>query len=183
MIGPVSTPLLPSSSPTSDPSLIPPLLALSPGVVYLLGVAVPPHPLGGLALGGRGTVALEEALLQRAADHLLLRHALAQLLVQGRGREGRQGAVHVGLLLAPLPLEGVRGQQLGLGGRAEVDQVRLELVQARCQRDVVVEGCPEGSLGGSGGRVSGGGRGGERSQQLGSGEEVGEILLTTEMGK
>ena len=173
---------LPALSPSSYAALIPPLLALPPGVVDLLCVAVPSHPLGGLALGGGAPITLEEALLQGAADHFLLGDALAELLIEGGWRERGQGAVHLGLLLAPLPLEGVGGEELGLRRRTEVNQARLELVQSRSKSDVLVEGGLERPLGGGGRRVRGGTRRHQRAQQLRASEEVGEILLTVRRG-
>lgn len=171
------------SSPAAHAPLVPPLLALTPGVVHLLRLAVPPHPLRGLALRRRVAITIEEALLQRAADHLLLGDALAKLLVQRRGGEGRQRAVHVRLLLAPLALEGVGREQLGLRRRAQVDEARLQLVQARGQLEVLVERGVERRLGVGGRRVGCGRRGCEGREQLRAGEEVGEIEFTRGAGR
>ena len=72
-------------------------------------------------------MALEKAFLEGVADSLLFHQALTQVLVQtGRG-EGGQRVVHLGLFGPPLALKSVGGQQLGLGGRALVSEVCLEI--------------------------------------------------------
>ena len=116
------------SPPATNSPFIPPLLPLLPQIVQLLGLAIPAHPLHRLPLRRRaavGTLALQEALLEREAHHLLLLHALAEALIQRRRRERAQRAVHVALLLPPLPLERVRREQLALCCGALVREPRL----------------------------------------------------------
>lgn len=56
--------------------------------------------------------------------------------------------VDLPLLGAPLPLEGVRGEEEGLGAGAGVREAALEFEEVRGEVDVVGEGGGEGGGGG-----------------------------------
>lgn len=152
-------------SPSPNPPLIPPLLPLLPQIIQYFRLPIPLHPLRGLPLCD-DLVPLQEALLHRLTYLRLLLQALAQLLVERRGGKGRNRVVHVGLLLAPLALEGVRGEELGLGGGALVGEAGFLFEEGGGEVGVGGEGVGEVGVGGGEGGVDGGrgvGEGGEEA--------------------
>lgn len=108
-------------SPSPNPPLIPPLFPLLPQIIQHLRLPIPLHPLRRL-LFRDNIITLQKALLHGLTHLRLLLESLTQLLVERSGGKGRNGVVLVGLLLAPLALEGVRGQELGLRGGALVGE-------------------------------------------------------------
>ena len=165
--------------PAADAALIPALAALAAAVVGAAGVAVAAEPLGSLALAGAGTVAaLEEALLERRAQGLLLSDGGGQALVQRLRREPGQRRVHGPLLGPPLLRQRVRLQQVGRRVRARVDQLPVQWRQLRGQRQVRRERGLEWRRGGGGvrGRHGAGGDG-ERRQEIRRAQRFREVRL------
>jgi len=186
-----------ASPPASHAALIPPLLPLLPQIKLDPRLPIPAHPIRHLALRRRApsrsittttrththtsairaaSAAFEEALLHGEAHVALLLHALRETLVQARGGKGCERVVHVGLALAPLALERVRGQQLGLGGGALAREVRREHLQVGREAGVLREGEGEVGVGGGERGVCRRGGVGEATQELGRGEQRGEVL-------
>lgn len=164
--------------PTTDSTFIPPLFTLLPQVILHLCLSIPSNPLSRFPLrsGRLSTVPIQKTLLHGLADKGLLLDALVEQLVERGRAEAREGEVHVGLLLAPLALEGVHGEKLGLGGGALVGEAGLELGEARGEVDVGGEGGEEVLVGGLEGGVDGGGGVCEAVEEGGVGEDVGEVL-------
>lgn len=107
----------------------------------------------------------------------LLLHALAHPLVQARGRKRREGVVHVALLLAPLAVQGVRREELGLRGGALAREAGLEVGQVGGQLNVLVEGRLKRGVGCGEGRVYRRGGVGEGAEEGWVGEDVGDVLF------
>lgn len=85
--------------------------------------------------------------------------------------------VHVRLLLAPLALERVRAQQLGLRGGALAGQAGLEVGGVRGQVDVLGEGGLQRGVRGLQGRVGGLRRVREGVEEPGAGQDGGDVVL------
>lgn len=173
------------SSPTPYSTFIPPLFSLLPEVVKPPGLPVPLDPVRHLPLRGElaalapvAPVALEEALLERVAVGGLLADGLPEALVQAGGGKGREGVVHVRLAGAPLALEGVGREQLGLGGGALVREAGLVVGKAGGQVGVFGQRGAEGVVRGRQGGVGGAGGVGQGLEEGGRGEDVGYVLFS-----
>jgi len=127
-----------SSSHAHDSSLIPPLPRLRPQIRQLPTLPNHAHKVLRLALRGHA-LGIDEAILEAAAQLLLLADGGREPLVQGGRREVAQGGVLLGLLGAPLALERAQRQQPRLRGRARRLDLRLQRLQLRRQRHVHVQ--------------------------------------------
>lgn len=166
--------------PTTHTALIPTLLSLLFQIKLRLRLPIPPYPLRGLPLRRLPAInplAIQKALLHGLADEPLLLDALAEELVERGGAEAGEGVVHVDLLLAPLALEGVHGEELSLGGGALVGEAGFLVGQAGCEVCVGGEGGGEGLVGGEEGGVDGGGGVCEGVEEGWACEDVGDVLL------
>jgi len=100
-------------------------------------------------------IPFQETLLHRLADGLLLRDGRDEPLVQRLGRPGRQGGVHLRLLLAPGDLERLVSEEEGLGRCAEVREVLFQVQEVVRECLVGLEEGEELLLGGGMGGVEG----------------------------
>ena len=91
-------------SPSSYTTFVPSLLSLSPWVIDFRRFPVPSDPFNNFPLGSSAAVALKKTFLKSTAHHFLLLYSLTKPLIEGRGRKWCQSAIHIGLLLLPLPL-------------------------------------------------------------------------------
>lgn len=85
--------------------------------------------------------------------------------------------VQLPLLGAPLAVERMRREQLGLGRGALPGEAGLEVGEVGGQVDVGGQGGLEGGVGGGEGGVDGFGAVGEGVEEGGGGEDGGEVLL------
>lgn len=117
------------------------------------------------------------------AHGALFLHALREQLVERGGAEAREGRVHVRLLLAPLALEGVHGEELGLGGGALAGEAALGLEEAGREVDVGGECRGEGRVGGAEGGVDGLRGVSEGVEEGWAGEDAGDVLFSVLFGR
>jgi hypothetical protein len=100
-------------------------------------------------------LALEEALLNRLTDGLLLSDGGDEALVERLGRPRRECGVHFGLLLAPRDFEGLVGEEEGLGRGAEAREVGFDFQDVGCESFVGFQEGVQVLLGGCVGGVKG----------------------------
>lgn len=102
-----ANPLSSSLSPTTNPSLVPPLFPLSPKIANLPGVSQPSHKLRDLPFTSWASASFpfQKAFFKSSTKSILLSYSSIELRVQCRRAEVSQGSVLFGLFGLPLSLK------------------------------------------------------------------------------